>query len=754
MPIKIGNINTSDIDVNKDSSTTSLTTVNVKKNNVITQVWGKRIFIIATDELEYVSSASYTYKDAGGYNKSDSISASQTLTDVGFDENIVINVIPISNTVEYTYTATGAGTYTPSGVAMAMVGAIKAYQVYTLYGECENASVKFYSDSGLTTEITQATYGNTIYYKCTGNSGYQDKTGSLIVNTTQQGDYSFVFDYTTNHTASIDLGSVPLAAKTLVATFPNATATLNGNSITSGTSYQVAIGSTYTLVIATNSYYYFSSSAYSGTLGGNTYLVRTTDNPSGTTKYRTLTITGTVSSSNLAFNLTSYITRAYSLNTTYSNSSGIGTTNLINGTTYWASGSTTPSYYWRSETDYLEGDGGRVSLYMSDGSTPTVSNPVSPVYINGSSTVSTVYKAISFNTITMNDDHRIYLTIDRYYIFNIVNENKGIRMRMSLENLPGIDTTDNYRFGYTGTIRTGSFMCFSREISANLTSGSYLKLTDGSYVNPYTHSGSTKIATSYSFSSGNSDVTTKVLSNDNFLGMSGTFYHQVTKGPNTYTNQDVTYRIGTSYATNCKEIYSSNWNTSITLTGLNTSRNIDRNRVVLYYNDDAPFTSTIASNSSSYNVSPTSTTMLYNNQSSQAITFSAAIPSLNVSSGSKYFGTSGRSSYTIGSQSQFSSYTGRSMTMSGTMTITRQSGSSTTFGNTTLSWDSYNNRWRIGSLSAWEDDPDDYGTAEIDLYINSSGNLIAQHNAYDTHGLDYSSIPVSVSWSNLTFTPQ
>ena len=61
----------------------------------------------------------------------------------------------------------------------------------------------------------------------------------------------------------------------------------------------------------------------------------------------------------------------------------------------------------------------------------------------------------------------------------------------------------------------------------------------------------------------------------------------------------------------------------------------------------------------------------------------------------------------------------------------------------------------IGWLYAWEDDPDsDYGSASINLYIDSSGNLIAEHDAYDTYNLDYSSIPVSTSWSNLTFTPQ
>ena len=752
MPLKIGTINVSDIDVNKDSSTVSLTTVNVKKNNVVTQVWGKRTFIIATDQLEYVSSATYAYKDAGGYDKNGSILTSQTFSDVGFDENVVINVTPIGDTVEYTYSTTGAGTHTPS-TSMVIVGGLRVYQVYTLYGECDNASVKFYSDSGLTTEITQATYGNTIYYKCTGDSGYQDKTGSLIVNTTQQGDYSFIFNYTTNHTASVDLGSVPLAARTLIATFPNATATLNGSSITSGTSYQVGVGDSYTLVITTNSYYYFSSSAYSGTLSGSTYLVRTTSTPTGTTKYRTLTITGIVSSSDLTFDLTSYIARVYYLNTSYLNSSGIGSTNVINGTTYWASGSTTPSYYWRSGANYLEGDGGYASTYTIDGSTSqtSLSNSVSPIYLNGSSTGSTVYKAVSFSAITMSANHSLNLTVSRYYIFDIVNWNMGLYMRMSLQDQPDISTYNNYRFGYTGTITTGSFFCFSREISA--ATSCQIKLTDGNYVNPYNHSGSTKIATSYSFSSGNSDVTTKVLSGDNFLGISGTFYHQITKGANTYTNQDVRYIINSSSATSCKELYSNNWNTSITLNGLNTSRNIERNRVVLYYGDDAPFTSTIASNSASYNVSPNSTTM-YSYQSSQQITFTSSTPSLNISSGSKYFGTSGRSTYTIGSQSQFSSYTGRSMTMSGTMTITRQSGSSTTFGNTTLTWNPYNNRWNIGSLSAWEDDPDDYGDAYINLYIDSSGNLIANHDAYDTHGLDYSSIPVSVSWSNLTFTPQ
>lgn len=403
----------------------SLTAFNAKQGATITQVWGKRTFTATVSNYSYLSSLTYLYNDAGGYQQTNSFSSTTTFNNVGFDENITISATPISSTVQYSYSVSGIGTFTPSSSSTTVQG-IRSTQVYTLYGECDNATVKFYSNSGLTTEITQASYGDTIYYKCIGNTGYQDKSGSLVVDTTQQGDYSFIFDYTTNHTASVDLGSVPLAARNLTAIFSNATATLNGNSITSGTAYQVGIGDSYTLVITTNNYHYFSSNAYSGILSGNTYLVRSASNLEGTTKYKTLTITGMVSSSDLTFDLTTYIVQAYYLyctNTSYRN------IYISSNNSTWSNAITTDYCYYESGSElyikasckystcgyYMSGIGMTgymfnntadvITVHTSSSSTSSyyqTKTTSSKVVFNGHKTLSITYTTLRILTISTN----------------------------------------------------------------------------------------------------------------------------------------------------------------------------------------------------------------------------------------------------------------------------------------------------------------------------------------------------------------
>lgn len=95
---------------------------------------------------------------------------------------------------------------------------------YSLIASCTNATVTFYSDSNLSNQISSASYGSTVYYYCNGNTGYNNKSGSLTVN---ENDFSL---NTGNLTASVDLGSVSL--QTFTITFINE---YNSNQNQSGT---------------------------------------------------------------------------------------------------------------------------------------------------------------------------------------------------------------------------------------------------------------------------------------------------------------------------------------------------------------------------------------------------------------------------------------------------------------------------------------------------------------------------------------
>ena len=92
-------------------------------------------------------------------------------------------------------------TYTPTDS--------RATNNYSLSGSYTNGSVTFYSNSSRTTVITSADYGATIYYKGTGNTGYNNKTGSTTLNTTY---WTMNKD---NLTASISLGNASVTSYTL-----------------------------------------------------------------------------------------------------------------------------------------------------------------------------------------------------------------------------------------------------------------------------------------------------------------------------------------------------------------------------------------------------------------------------------------------------------------------------------------------------------------------------------------------------------
>ena len=70
MSIKINTTGISDINVESGSSVVSLKRVDVIKNNITTQVWGKREFDLYSIGSPYYNSLNITYNDAGDYSKS------------------------------------------------------------------------------------------------------------------------------------------------------------------------------------------------------------------------------------------------------------------------------------------------------------------------------------------------------------------------------------------------------------------------------------------------------------------------------------------------------------------------------------------------------------------------------------------------------------------------------------------------------------------------------------------------------------
>lgn len=73
---------------------------------------------------------------------------------------------------------------------------------YTLSGYCTNGTVTFYSSNSYNTQITTANYGTVVYYRCVGNEGYDDITGSLTVN---ENDFSL---NTSSYVASVNIDAM------------------------------------------------------------------------------------------------------------------------------------------------------------------------------------------------------------------------------------------------------------------------------------------------------------------------------------------------------------------------------------------------------------------------------------------------------------------------------------------------------------------------------------------------------------------
>ena len=80
--------------------------------------------------------------------------------------------------------------------------ATPSINTYDLIGTCTNATVTFYSNPEKTISIARANYGSTVYYRCKGNTGYDNKEGSLTVD-----EATFNLNKTSLR-ATIDLGSV------------------------------------------------------------------------------------------------------------------------------------------------------------------------------------------------------------------------------------------------------------------------------------------------------------------------------------------------------------------------------------------------------------------------------------------------------------------------------------------------------------------------------------------------------------------
>ena len=592
--------------------------------------------------------ASAKYKiDSGSYT---TITSNTVVS--GIDYASTLTIVGVSASTGYTPdTSSYQRTYSNAGGSIT----ISATRIYGSYSQgtlpTGVASLTCYRkpwDGSSYSTFSSGTiyYGDQFYWTATASSGYDTPTITY-------GSSSNAYTWTGSQGDSIEGVTVsglqpgPILAKNFTATFPNATATLNGNSITSGTTHQLTPGSSYTLVITTNNNYYFDSDAYSGTLSGNTYLVRSTNNLDGTTKYRTLTITGMIND-NLTFNLTSYILIARTLTFTYTNSTGYEDSISLppTGTSYWEDGSVTPSYYWRNDADcYIENTSFPIYISLADidgaATGVSLSDGIYPMYIDGHiSTATTQYQSVTFSAITMNTTHTIRLTIQRYYIVNFNNALRHVKMetyftKPNTSEYLSVSTNENYRFGYTGTIYMDEFIAYSYEYYNNgldapgdvrlpYTRGGAASGSDRGTPTTAPSSISTKILNSYYFSingtQSTTGISTKVLDPTNFIGSmarSGeTYYDSVRKAAlgNIY-NQDIYYQFGASGCTNSISIYDSDgyWEVgeeNVVINGLSTSRTISGGRLLLFDHEDAEpngFTVTLASGDSSlYVVSPTS----------------------------------------------------------------------------------------------------------------------------------------------------
>lgn len=150
-----------------------------------TKVWGKRNFTVTLVNPDYMN-VSYSYKDAGGYTKSGTLTSTTTFSNVGYTENITITASAKDATTEWIYSVdTTGGTFGPNDAksltitasrvtAEVRMSVLVTYYAITSINSKASTSTTWYTDT-----ITGA-YGST-YSKTYTKPGYisQTVTGTL-----------------------------------------------------------------------------------------------------------------------------------------------------------------------------------------------------------------------------------------------------------------------------------------------------------------------------------------------------------------------------------------------------------------------------------------------------------------------------------------------------------------------------------------------------------------------------------------------
>ena len=283
MAFKIGNVALSDIVVNDENGNPiDIREVNVKKNNVTTKVWGKRSVTVTVNNYSYISSISYSYKDAGGYTKSGTISSTTTFSDVSYDENFTISATAKSRTIQYVYSVSGGGTYNPNISSITITGS-RSTRYYTVNLTGNYTHWCYYEDSDrIEVDSAYVPYGTTV-------TKYNDT--AIEINGTIY--YAEAPNQTAQYTYTVGTIStvLPITLNT------GYDATVNCDTTRSIRKYDVTVGCKYgnnTIITSTTVNIEYGTTVNSSTYYGSTYSHtenKITYNFSGLTS-SSITVTG------------------------------------------------------------------------------------------------------------------------------------------------------------------------------------------------------------------------------------------------------------------------------------------------------------------------------------------------------------------------------------------------------------------------------------------------------------------------------
>lgn len=196
-------------------------------NNIVINYDGSySVYITSSDKVYLKRTLTINYNANGGTVSPSSKTVAQEYYGATnqYGTSVIDDVVPTRD--GYTF----AGWWTDSSGGTQITSTSSTYDLtadqtlyahwtpksYKLVGTATNGTVTFYSNSGRTTKITSANYGDTIYYKALGNTGYNNitTTGTTTLNTT---NFTFANIGTAGTNATFNAGSC--TAKTKSVTF-------------------------------------------------------------------------------------------------------------------------------------------------------------------------------------------------------------------------------------------------------------------------------------------------------------------------------------------------------------------------------------------------------------------------------------------------------------------------------------------------------------------------------------------------------